>query len=151
MIQQYPEITCPYCRIQFGNYKINEKDVEHLDIIWSSESGLVRKCKQPELVLENIESVDEFSNPVFKSEFQKKIEDLRQKFENEPNDITNENFDYESYEIAFLECMNYGNIGNDNEEYDREKMSREVLKEIWQKGTNLKDALKSFLIKVEYD
>ena len=50
---------------------------------------------------------------------------------------------------TFVECMNYGYVDGDDEDYDRENMSNEKLKEMYDKGVNLKDALRSFIVKVE--
>lgn len=143
----HPEIKCPYCRIQFGSVKINEDDVEHLDILWSSDAGLIKKCEQPELVTSNLKSVDEHGNPTYTDEFQNKLTELRDKFENNPDDITKENFDFESYMIAFVECMNYGYVDGEDEDYDRDNITKEKLKQIWEMGYNLTEALKSFIIK----
>lgn len=144
----HPEIKCPYCRIQFGSVKINEDNsVEHLDIVWSSDAGLIKKCEQPELVTLNLKSVDEYGNPTFTDEFQSKLTELREKFENNPDDITKENFDFDSYMIAFVECMNYGYVNSDDEDYDRENITIEKLKQIWEMGYNLTEALKSFIVK----
>lgn len=143
----HPEIKCPYCRIQFGSVKINEDNsVEHLDIVWSSDTGLIKKCEQPELVTSNLKSVDEYGNPTFTDEFQNKLTELREKFENNPDDITKENFDFDSYMIAFVECMNYGYVNSDDEDYDRENITIEKLKQMWEDGMTLKDSLKSFII-----
>lgn len=144
----HPEIKCPYCRIQFGSVKINkDNSVEHLDTFWSSDAGLIKKCEQPELVTSNLKSIDEYGNPTFTDEFQNKLTELSEKFENNPDDITKENFDFDSYMIAFNECMNYGYVNSDDEDYDRENITIEKLKQLWEMGYNLNEALKAFIVK----
>jgi|LakMenEpi03Aug12_release.lakeMendotaPanAssembly.Ray.scaffolds.fasta_scaffold478702_2 hypothetical protein len=144
----HPEIKCPYCRIQFGSVKINEDNsVEHLDTFWSSDAGLIKKCEQPELVTSNLKSIDEYGNPTFTDEFQNNLTELSEKFENNPDDITKENFDFDSYMIAFNECMNYGYVNSDDEDYDRENITIEKLKQLWEMGYNLNEALKAFIVK----
>jgi hypothetical protein len=132
--------------MQFGNYKISkENKVEHLDIIWSSESGLVRECQQPEMVLANMESVDEYGNPTFAESFQKKLSELRNKFENNPDDISKENVSFDDYIIAFVECMNYGYVEGEDGNYDREDMTKPKIQQMWENGYNLYEALRAFI------
>ena len=134
--------------MQFGNYKISkENKVEHLDIIWSSESGLVRECQQPEMVLANMESVDEYGNPTFTESFQKKLSELRNKFENNPDDISKENTSFDDYMVAFVECMNYGYVDVDDEDYDREDMTKPKIQQMWENGYNLYESLRAFIKK----
>jgi len=168
---KHSEIKCPYCRIGFGGIKVSvEKTKEkwfqsratkrkikegaktsfqHLDIMWSYEAGMIRDCKHPEYLKENLISVDDHQNPVFNEEFTNKLKELRKEFENNPVDINKDNFDFDGYYIAFVECMNYGNVEGDDEEYNREEMTGEKLKELYESGTNLKDALRSFIKKTE--
>jgi hypothetical protein len=140
------EITCPYCRIQFGNYKISkENKVEHIDIFWSSECGLIRECQQSEIVLANMESVDEYGNPKFTESFQTKLTELRNKFENKPDDISKENTTFDDYMVAFIECMNYGYVDGDDEEYDKEDITKPKIQQIYEDGVNLYEALRIFI------
>jgi len=144
----HQEITCPYCRIQFGNYKIGQDNkVEHLDVLWTSEAGLIRKCQQPEMVLANMESVDEYGNPKFTESFQTKLTELRNKFEYNPDDISKENVSFDDYMIAFVECMNYGYVEGEDEDYDREDMTKPKIQQMWENGYNLNEALKAFIKK----
>lgn len=164
---KHPEIKCPYCRIGFGGIKVSvekpktkwfmsraakrklkegaKMSFQHLDIMWSYEAGLIRDCKHPEHLKANLISVDDHQNPIFNEEFSSKLKELRSDFENNPIDINKDSFDFDGYYIAFIECMNYGNLDGDNEEYDREQMTGERLKELYENGTNLKDALRSFI------
>lgn len=146
MEKLYPEIKCPYCRTQFGSYKINDK-VQHIDILWTSEAGLVKDCQDPDFVKANIESIDEYGNPKFNDDFQKKVTELRDKFETCPDDITKEDFKFEDYMTVFVECMNYGSVEGEDEDYDRDNMSKEKLKELWEKGLSLNESLRTFIIK----
>jgi len=168
---KYPEIKCPYCRIGFGGIKVSIEKVkpiffasratkkkmkegektsfQHLDIMWSYDSGLIKDCIHPETLKENLVSYDANQNPVFNEEFTNKLKELRHDFEHNPIDINKDTFEFGAYYIAFVECMNYGYVDGDDEEYDREGMTMERLKELYENGTNLKDALKSFLKKSE--
>jgi len=86
----YPEITCPYCRIQLGGYKIWGKDnktVEHFDPMYSQDAGATFKCEQQEYVKANIDKIDNLNNPVFIGEFQFKLDKLKEKFISNPDDI----------------------------------------------------------------
>lgn len=144
MIHQ--EIKCPYCRIQFGYYKIG-KEVDHVDMLWTSEAGLIKTCQDPELIRANIASSDEYGNPKFNDDFQKKLNELRNKFETCPDDITKETFNADDYMIAFVECMNYGYVEGEDEDYDRENMTKPKIQQLWENGHNLNEALKAFIKK----
>jgi hypothetical protein len=144
MIHQ--EIKCPYCRIQFGHYKIG-KEVEHVDMLWTSEAGLIKTCQDSELVRANITSLDKNGNPKFNDDFQKKLNELRSKFETCPDDITKETFNADDYMIAFVECMNYGYVDGEDEDYDRENMTMPKIQQMWENGHNLNEALKAFIKK----
>lgn len=146
MEELYPEIKCPYCRIQFGHYKIGDK-VEHVDMLWTSAAGLIKECQNPELVKSNLESVDKNGNPKFNEDFQKKASELRNKFETCPDDITKENFNADDYMIAFVECMNYGYVDGEDEEYDRENITIPKIQQLWENGHNLNESLKAFIKK----
>jgi hypothetical protein len=162
----YQEITCPYCRIGFGAIKIFDKrekksflqkvglsnpsitrTVEHLDILWTNESGLIKTCTQSDYVLSQLLSVDDSGNPTFKDDFQNKLNELREKFETNPDDISKETVSIGDFMISFVECMNYGSVEGEDEEYDREIIKQENFKELYESGINLKDALKKFIIK----
>jgi len=149
----HPEITCPYCRTGFGGHKSwKEKDgsqkMVHLDVMWSYESGLQTSCRQDN-IYDHVSEMDDNGNPTFTEEFQKKLKELRDKFETNPDDIDKDTYEFGDYHISFVECMNYGYVEGDEEDYDRENMSGEKLKEMYDNGVNLKDALRSFIIKVE--
>lgn len=146
----YPEIKCPYCRTQFGSYKIGDK-VQHLDILWTSEAGLVKDCQDPEFVKANIESTDKYGNPKFNEDFQKKVTQLRDKFDTCPDDITKEDFEFDDYMTVFVECMNYGYIEGEDEKYDRDNITIPKLKQLWESGYSLNESLRSFIIKNNYD
>lgn len=146
--KMHPEITCPHCRTGFGGHKMSKDKMIHLDILWSSEYGLQRDCRQDN-ISEYIVSVDDRGNPTFTPEFESKLKELKEKFETNPDDIDRDSYSFDDYFISFVECMNYGYVDEDDEEYDRDKMSKEKLKELYENGTNLKDALRSFIIKVE--
>ena len=146
MEELYPEIKCPYCRIQFGHYKIGDK-VEHVDMLWTSAAGLIKECQNPELVKSNLESVDKYGNPKFNEDFQKKANELRNKFETCPDDITKENFNADDYMIAFVECMNYGYVDGEDEEYDRDNITMPKIQQLWENGHNLNESLKAFIKK----
>ncbi len=141
----HPEITCPHCRTGFGGHKEFKEGMVHLDVIWSYESAMQRKCSQSD-INEHVDEMDDNGNPTFTEEFQKKLKELREKFETNPDDIDNKNYSFDDYYISFVECMNYGYVEGDDEDYDRESMSGEKLKEMYDNGVNLKDALRSFII-----
>jgi len=149
----HPEITCPHCRTGFGGHKSwKEKDgsqkMVHLDIMWCYESGLQQDCQQ-ENIYDNVDNIDGNGNPEFTEDFQKKLKELREKFETNPDDIDKGTCEFGDYHISFVECMNWGELDEEDEDYDRESMSGEKLKEMYDNGVNLKDALRSFIIKVE--
>jgi hypothetical protein len=146
--RMHPEITCPHCRTGFGGHKMLKDKMIHIDILWSRESGLQRDCQQ-ESIKEHIVEIDDRGNPTFTNEFAAKLKELKEKFETNPDDIDKDTCDFDDYFISFVECMNYGYVDQDGEDYDRESMSREKLEEIYNNGTNLKDALRSFIVKVE--
>lgn len=145
----HEDITCPYCRIQFGGYKIFQNKLIHLDILWSYDSGLQRDCEQEDYIKSNIESIDDKGNPKFNDDFKNKLLELRNKFETNPDDITKDNFSFDAFFISFVDCMNYGLVDNpdENEEYNRENMTDEKLEKLYNDGVNLKDALRSFIVK----
>src|SRR3989344_9188406 len=122
--QIHPEITCPYCRIGFGAIKITKEDTisQHIDIFWSRDAGLSRICKNVDLLKENLIESDGCQNPKFNEEFTIKLKELRQKFETNPDDISKENFEFCDYRISFVECMNWGDIDDEDENYDRDSI-----------------------------
>lgn len=142
----HKEITCPYCRIGFGGYKVNNDVITHLDLFWSYESGLTKDCLQQENK-QFITFIDDRGNPTFTEEFQSKLDELTNKFNTNPDDIDKTSFTYEAYFIAFIQCMNYGYVEGDDEEYDRTNMTGDKIKSLYESGVNLKDCLKSFIIK----
>ncbi len=145
----HPEITCPYCRIGFGGHKKSREDkIVHLDVMWCYEYALQRDCQQKN-INELISEVDDHGNPKFTEEYSIKFKELREKFERNPDDISKDTCSFDEYYISFVECMNWGELDSEEEEYDREKISGEKLKELYDSGINLEDALKSFLIKIK--
>jgi|688.fasta_scaffold06365_17 hypothetical protein len=116
-------------------------------MLWTSEAGLIKTCQDPELVRANIANLDEYGNPKFNDDFQKKLNELRNKFETCPDDITKETFNVDDYMIAFVECMNYGYVDGEDEDYDRENMTKPKIQQIWENGHNLNEALKAFIKK----
>jgi hypothetical protein len=152
---KHSEITCPFCRIGFGGIKAStpkekpKTTFEHLDLFWSYEAGLIKTCKDQDTLLKHLVSVDDRGNPTFDEEFTKKLAELKEDFMNDPSYITNDVFDYDAYYVAFVDAMNYGNIEGEDEEFDREHMTGARLKELYDGGTNLKDALRSFIKKTE--
>lgn len=148
----HQEITCPHCRTGFGGHKVWKKDgkekMVHLDIMWCYEYALERDCQQ-ENIMDFVVEIDDNGNPKFTDEYQIKFKELRNKFENNPDDISKDTCDFGDYQISFVECMNWGELDGDDENYDRESMSGEKLKEMYDNGVNLKDALRSFIIKIK--
>jgi hypothetical protein len=49
--------------------------------------------------------------------------------------------------IAFVECMNYGYVDGEDEEYDRENMTMPKIQQLWENGHNLNESLKAFIKK----
>jgi hypothetical protein len=49
--------------------------------------------------------------------------------------------------IAFVECMNYGYVDGEDEEYDRENITMPKIQQLWENGHNLNESLKAFIIK----
>ena len=122
----------------------------HLDPMWSADAGLMRDCTQVDFLKQFIESVDDHENPKFTADFKLKLNQLRTKFETNPDDISKENFSDSDYYIAFYECLNYGCVENeDEEEYDREQMKGGAIKKLYEDGVNLNDALRSFIRKIK--
>lgn len=166
---KHSEITCPFCRMGFGGIKVNvvkpetkwfmsraqkrkakegiKTTFQHLDLFWSYESGLIKDCLQNEHMKANLLSVDDCGNPTFNEEFSNKLKELQEDFMNDPSYFVNDTCSFDVYYIAFVNCMNWGNLEEDDEEYDRNDMTGERLKELYENGTNLKDALRSFVVK----
>jgi len=145
----HPEITCPHCRTGFGGHKdFGKEGIVHLDIAWSYESALTLKCQQED-IKEHIAKMDDNGNPTFEKEFDKKLKELREKFETNPDDIDKNTYEYNDYYYSFVECINWGEIEEEDEEFDRESMTGEKLEEMYNNGVNLKDAVRSFIIKIK--
>lgn len=121
----------------------------HLDICWSSDAGLIKTCENQELLQANLISIDYNGNPIFNESFTHKLDELKHGFVTNPIDISKENFTEEAYIIAFRECMEYGEVDLDDEEYDRSILTIEKVKELYDAGSNLKDALKYFIVKIK--
>jgi len=146
----HKEIICPYCRIGFGAIKVDQNKIySHLDLFWSREAGLVRNCENNELLKLHTLIIDENGNPKFDEEFENIMQTLRKKFIINPDDITKNLYDLDSYFIAFVECLNYGELIEDeeNEKFDRESMTNEKIEDFYNKGISIKEALLSFKIK----
>jgi hypothetical protein len=145
---QHEEITCPFCRIQLGAYFEINGEISHMDIMWSPESGLSMKCQQPDIT-DYIEEIPKQGPIKFKAEFQEKLDQLGEKANTCPDDISKENFDYKDFQYAFINALNWGEIEADDEEYDRSKIEWENVKQMYDEGKSLYEILKTFIVKSE--
>lgn len=146
---KYPEITCPFCRMQFGSYKKNKDKIIHLDFCWSSESGLQVECESTD-INNYITNTDDRGNITFIEEYKKKLDELRKDFEENPIDFDKNTTLLSDYIIGFKENMNYGNVCKDDEEY-MDDITQNKIEELYNSGVNLKDCLRNFIKKETND
>ena len=121
------------------------KELVHMDLFWSSDAGLHRTCTQPEYIQSQAISWTD-GKPVFNDEFSAKIKKLRDDFESKPVDISKENFDWEAFFIAFSDCMNWGYVAEDDEEYVSD-ITKDKVKNLYDNGLNLHECLRNFIVK----
>ena len=122
------------------------QNIIHLDIMFSRESGLQANCKQIDFVKENINSIDENGNIIFKSEFDIKIKALNEKYNYKPDDICKDTCDWNAFHTLFINAMNWGMLDGDNEDYDRESMRWEDIESMYHENKNLYEILRNYII-----
>lgn len=144
---KHKEISCPFCRMGFGGYKVNrkKKKVTHLDPLWSYDSGLSQECKQPEMVLKNTIKIDNRKNPTFTKEFNDKLDELKNDFLKNPSEFSKDKYEWNEYFIGFTECYNHGDVKKDDEEYV--EIIIKDIKNMYDEGINLYDTLRKFIVK----
>lgn len=118
----------------------------HLDIFWSREAGMHTDCKNFDLLKSKIESIDENGNPVFKDNFQEKIAELNNKYNYYPEDINKDTCDWKDFQIVLVYCMNWGMIDGDYEDFDRESMKWEEIKDKYNEGKSAYEILRSYIV-----
>lgn len=142
----HPEITCPYCRIQIGGYKITQNEITHLDVCFTYEAGLSLICQQQEYVKSHIIETDKNGNPEFTEDFKRKIKELEELFYTNPVDVNKETFSCEDFVLAFRECIEWGDVIEEGEKR-LDKILIQDVKDLYQQGKNLKEAIRHFVIK----
>ena len=171
--EMHPEIDCPYCRVGFGVIKANltkpdlkwfmskskkkklisdakeKATFQHLDLFWSYESGLITDCKNADVLIKNIDSIDDNGNVKFTSEFEQKLKELKEKYDIKPDDITKETCDWKSFNTLFINALNWGMIDGDDEEFDRESMKWEDIEKMYNEGKNLYDILRFYVVETK--
>jgi hypothetical protein len=75
------KVTCPGCKTTMGHKGGKDGKLIHLDVLWSSESGLYVECDHSEILLQNVEKMDENYNPTFKEPFASLLRSERDRHE----------------------------------------------------------------------
>jgi hypothetical protein len=129
----------------FGGYMLQDGKMKHLDILWSSESGMIAPCTQEGLAEHTVETKDNGAVK-FDPEFQGKLDRLGKKFSREPDDFDRTVADFNEYVIGIKYQMNYGELQDDDEE-PREGITLDDIRVLYDAGASLKECFKHFMVK----
>jgi hypothetical protein len=107
---------CPYCKIGFDVICTSPDQLVHMDIIWSSESGLQRDCQDLEAIKPYIISNEKYGTKFsLTEEMQKKFQELNAEFHNDPSYFYKENIELEDLTVLIGEIVRYSDYMNGRE------------------------------------
>jgi hypothetical protein len=104
---------CPYCQIGFGIMCIGPDKPVHMDIMWTSEAGLVQDCLDPEVIIPYVIKNSKYGTGYSLSEeLIDMFETLNQDFHSDPSKFSKLNVPIENFMVLMGEFFRYADYMN---------------------------------------
>lgn len=131
---------CPYCQIGFTVMCSAIDKFEHIDIMWSYESGAMFKCEDRDSLYPHI-----VKNPKFASGFslspdmQRIFNELNDDFHKDPSGFSKENVDLNTFGALLGEFFRYSEYMDDRQLDEDDPMK--IATDMYDEGKNLKEIM----------
>jgi hypothetical protein len=138
---------CPYCKIGFSVMCESKEKLMHLDICWSSDSGLQRNCSDLEAITPHIVDNPDYGTKFSLSkEMQEKFDELNESFHSDPSEFSKLNTEFENFLVLIGEFFRYSDWMDDREV--KEGSGNKILEDLYEEGLNLLQIMEKISVKI---
>ncbi len=140
----HPEISCPLCRIGFGQLYTKE-EYKHVDIFFTQEGGISSKCSNPDYAKQHT-TENERGFLDWDSDSENKLKEIKKQNQDDP-DYSNQNCKWEEFYFVMIELIHWTDLSFVKDDESIKPMDFYKVKEMFEEGKTVKEIIQFYVVK----